>query len=260
MKVLRGHIEEMRFMYEETQETIKIFQLHFLSTERDIKFLNIATEKQLERKIKKFVNNWLKNARALLSTMRLRITALHEQCQRLRNELLTKSDLSGVLTAIDFEKLIIKRTELLNALDEKNAHMAGLKGVTGRAALSMSEEKQAMMNIEEESRQLQNKMTDVVKTIGKLDKEAFMVERENNRDLQILEELKSQLERYEAPSVNDYIAKKTELLNLEKERKMLNRKIYILEMKLSNTQKKYKRRQSALSNISRQSTITEFSI
>lgn len=255
--MLRGHIEEMRFMYEETQETIKIFQLHFLSSEKDLRFLNIATEKQLERKIKKFVNNWLKNARALLSTMRLRITALHEQCQRLRTELLTKSDLSGVLTAVDFEKLMIKRTELLNALDEKNAHMSGLKGVTGRAALSMSEEKQAMMIIEEESRQLQTKMIEVVKSIGKLDREAFMVERENNRDLQILEELKSQLERFEAPSVNDYIAKKTELLNLEKERKMLLRKVYILEMKLRNTQKKFKRRHSIMSNISRLSTITD---
>lgn len=234
-------MEEMRFSQIETQETAKNFELHFLRDERDLIFLNSATEKQLERKFRKFVNNWIKNARALLGTMHLKITALQEHCQQLRNELLTKADLSGILTAIDFEKLIIKRSELLNAMEEKNIHMAGLKGVTGRASLSMAEEKQVMMNIEEESRQLNNKTTEVVKAITKLEKEANAVEVENEKDMQTLENLRSQLERYEAPSVNEYVEKKDEVLALEKEEKMLRRKIYILNMKLDNTQKKCKR-------------------
>uniref|UniRef100_A0A1A9ZZF0 Cilia- and flagella-associated protein 263 n=1 Tax=Glossina pallidipes TaxID=7398 RepID=A0A1A9ZZF0_GLOPL len=245
IKILRGHMEEIHYMYEETRETTKIFQLHFMRDDKDLAFLNTATEKQLERKIRKFVNNWLKNARALLSTMRLRITALHEHCQQLRNELLTKADLSGILTSVDFEKLMIKRTELVNALEEKNTHMAGLKGVTGKASLSMSEEKQVMMNIEEESKQLNNKTLDVIKTISKLEKEANQVELENDKDLETLNNLKEQLERYEAPSVHDYIGKKDEVLVLEKEEKMLKRKIYILEMKLDNTQRKCKRRTSS---------------
>lgn len=238
-------MEEIHYMYEETRETTKIFQLHFMRDDKDLAFLNTATEKQLERKIRKFVNNWLKNARALLSTMRLRITALHEHCQQLRNELLTKADLSGILTSVDFEKLMIKRTELVNALEEKNTHMAGLKGVTGKASLSMSEEKQVMMNIEEESKQLNNKTLDVIKTISKLEKEANQVELENDKDMETLNNLKEQLERYEAPSVHDYIGKKDEVLALEKEEKMLKRKIYILEMKLDNTQRKCKRRTSS---------------
>lgn len=229
-------------MYEETQETAKNFQLHFLRDEHDVEFLNTATEKQLERKVRKFVNNWIKNARALLATMRLKITALQENCQQLRNELLTKADLSGILTAIDFEKLMIKRTELLSSLEEKNAHMTGLKGVTGKASLSMSEEKQIMMNIEEESKKLNNKTVEVVKTISKLEKEARIVESENEKDLETLENLKMQLNRFEAPSVNQYIDKKDEVLVLEKEEKMLRRKIYILNMKLDNTQRKYRRR------------------
>ncbi|XP_065358449.1 uncharacterized protein LOC135952441 [Calliphora vicina] len=242
IKLLRGHMEEMHFMHIETQETAKNFELHFLRDERDLAFLNNATEKQMERKFRKFVNNWIKNARALLATMRLKITALQEHCQQLRNELLTKADLSGILTAIDFEKLIIKRSELLNALEEKNAHMAGLKGVTGRASLSMAEEKQIMMNIEEESKQLNNKTLEVVKTITKLEKEADVVEAENQKDMLTLENLRTQLERYEAPSISQYVQKKDEVLALEKEEKMLRRKIYILNMKLDNTQKKCKRK------------------
>ncbi|XP_037815081.1 uncharacterized protein LOC119605831 [Lucilia sericata] len=241
IKLLRGHMAEMHFQHIETQETAKNFELHFLRDESDLAFLSNATEKQLEHKFRKFVNNWIKTARALLATMRLKITALQEHCQQLRNELLTKADLSGILTAIDFEKLIIKRTELLNALEEKNSHMAGLKGVTGKASLSMAEEKQIMMNIEEESKQLNNKTLEVVKTIAKLEKEAEIVEAENEKDVATLENLRLQLERYEAPSINEYVQKKEEVLALEKEEKMLRRKIYILNMKLDNTQKKCKR-------------------
>ncbi|XP_023295748.2 uncharacterized protein LOC111678587 [Lucilia cuprina] len=245
IKLLRGHMEEMHFQLIETQETAKNFELHFLRDENDLVFLSNATDKQLERKFRKFVNNWIKNARALLATMRLKITALQEHCQQLRNELLTKADLSGILTAIDFEKLIIKRTELLNALEEKNSHMAGLKGVTGKASLSMAEEKQIMMNIEEESKQLNNKTLEVVKTIAKLEKEAEIVEAENQKDVATLENLRLQLERYEAPSINEYVQKKEEVLALEKEEKMLRRKIYILNMKLDNTQKKCKRQMNS---------------
>lgn len=240
--MLRAHMKELNFTLIETQETAKNFQLQFLSDEKDLAFLNTATEKQIIGKFKKFINNWIKNARALLATMRLRITSLQEHCQQLRNELLTKADLSGILTAIDFEKLIIKRGELLTALEEKNAHMAGLKGVTGRAALSMAEEKQIMMNLEEESKQLTNKTLEVVKTIAKLEKDADTVEAENQKDILTLENLRLQLERYEAPSVNEYVQKKEEVLALEKEEKMLRRKIYILQMKLDNTQKKCRRK------------------
>ncbi|KAM7353197.1 cilia- and flagella-associated protein 263 [Cochliomyia hominivorax] len=241
IKQLRAQMEELNFTYIETQETAKNFELHFLSDANDLAFLSKATEKQIDRKFRKFVNNWTKNARALLATMRLKITNLHEHCQQLRNELLTKADLSGILTAIDFEKLIIKRAELLNALEEKNVHMAGLKGVTGRAALSMAEEKQIMMNIEQESKRLSAKTIELAKTISKLEKEAEIVEAENEKDIMNLESLRSQLEHYEAPSVNEYVERKNEVLALEKEEKMLRRKIYILQMKLDNTQKKCKR-------------------
>ncbi|XP_073827272.1 cilia- and flagella-associated protein 263 [Musca autumnalis] len=238
IKVLRGHMEEMHFMYQETLETIKNFQLHFMRDDQDLEFLNTATEKQLERKIRKFVYNWIKNAKALLATMRLKITALQENCQHLRGELLTKADLSGILTAIDFEKLVIKRSELLTSLEEKNMHMAGLKAVTGKASLAMTEDKQIMMNIESESKQLSQKTVDVIRAIDKLEREANFVEKENQKDLEALENLREQLERFDAPSVRQYIEKKNELMSLEKEEKMLRRKINILYMKLENTQKK----------------------
>lgn len=238
IKLLNAKIEELQFRYNETDETMKNFQLHFLKDERDIAFLETASEKQIERKFKKFVNNWLKNARALLSTMRLRITALHENCQQLRSDLITKSDLSGILSAVDFEQLMIKRNELLNSLDEKNAHMAGLKSVTGKASLAMSDEKQIMMNIEEESKSIANKTVDVIKNVSQLEREAKAVEEENKKELKILQSLKEQLERYQAPSVNQYVEKKDELLMLEKEEKMLQRKIYILNMKLNNVYKR----------------------
>lgn len=241
IKLLNARVEELRFRSAETDETAKNFQLHFLSDARDIAFLEKATEKQLERKFRKFVNNWNKNARALLGTMRLRITSLQESCQQHRTALITKADLSGILGAVDFEQLKIKKNEYQKQLDEKNTHMAGLKGVTGKASLAMAEEKQEMMNIEEKSKKISNKIVEVVKAIGKLEKEAKYVDAENVKAVKMLEDLKEQVGRFDAPSVNQYIEQKDELAMLEKEEKMLHRKLYILHMKVNNIAYKCKK-------------------
>ncbi|XP_017461383.1 PREDICTED: coiled-coil domain-containing protein 113 [Rhagoletis zephyria] len=234
IKLLNARLEELIFRYNENKETLKNFQLHFLKDERDLLFLEAASEKQIERKFQKFISNWLRNARALLSTLRLRNTALHENCQQLRSDLITKADLSVVLRVVDFEQLMIERNELLNAVDEKNSHMAGLNSVTEKASLAMSEEKQIMINIEEESKSIANNTIDVIKNVSQLEKGAKCVEKENKKELKVLQLLKEQLEHYQAPSVNRYVEKKDELLMLEKEEKMLYRKIYILNMKLNN--------------------------
>ncbi|XP_068146872.1 cilia- and flagella-associated protein 263 [Drosophila tropicalis] len=238
IKQLRAKIEELRYRSEETIETEKNFMLHFLRDENDVAFLESATERQIERKLRKFTTNWFKNARALLGTMRLTIVSLQETCQQHRADLITKADLSGILTAVDFEKLIIKRTELTNQLEEKNTHMAGLKGVTGKTSLAMTEEKQAMMNLEAEMRSVLNKTEEVTRAIAKLEKEVAIVQVNNQKDFKILNDLRAQLFEYEAPSVTEYIERKEEAIMLEKEEKMLQRKIYILNMKLNNAMRR----------------------
>ncbi|EDV33450.1 uncharacterized protein Dana_GF20755 [Drosophila ananassae] len=243
VKQLRAKIEELRYRSEETIETENNFMLHFMRDENDIAFLESATERQIERKLRKFTTNWFKNARALLGTMKLTIVSLQETCQQHRADLITKSDLSGILTAVDFEKLIIKRTELVNQLEEKNIHMAGLKGVTGKTSLAMTEEKQAMMNLEAEMRNVLNRTEEVTRAIQKLEKEVAAVQSHNAKDYVTLDELKAQLQEYEAPSVSEYIERKEEAHNLEKEEKMLQRKIYILNMKLNNAIRRRNRMQ-----------------
>ncbi|XP_030384860.1 uncharacterized protein LOC115632035 [Scaptodrosophila lebanonensis] len=241
VKQLRAKIEELRFRSEETIETEKNFILHFLRDENDVAFLETATERQIERKFRKFTANWFKNARALLGTMRLTIISLQETCQQHRADLITKADLSGILTAVDFEKLIIKRTELLNELEEKSNHMAGLKGVTGKTSLSMTEEKQVMMSLEAEMRNVVTRTEDVTRAIAKLEKEVALVQDNNKKDRVVLAQLRTQLYDYEAPSVAEYIERKEEALMLDKEEKMLHRKIYILNMKLNNALRRCKR-------------------
>ncbi|XP_034475034.1 uncharacterized protein LOC117782158 [Drosophila innubila] len=238
VKQLRAKIEELRYRSEETIETEKNFMLHFLRDENDKAFLENATERQIERKLRKFTANWFKNARALLGTMRLTIVSLQETCQQHRADLITKADLSGILTAVDFEKLIIKRNELINELEEKNTHMAGLKGITGKTSLAMTEEKQAMMNLETEMRNVLNRTEEITRTIAKLEKEVSIVQTNNEKDYVILGELRGQLDEFEAPSVTEYIEKKEEAISLDKEEKMLQRKIYILNMKLNNVMRR----------------------
>ncbi|EDW03976.1 uncharacterized protein LOC6562463 [Drosophila grimshawi] len=242
VKQLRAKIEELHYRSEETIETEKNFMLHFLRDENDALFLETATERQIERKLRKFTANWFKNARALLGTMRLTIVSLQETCQQHRADLITKADLSGILTAVDFEKLIIKRTELTNELEEKNTHMAGLKSVTGKTSLAMTEEKQVMMNLETEMRNVINRTDEITRTITKLEREVATVQQNNAKDYVILGELRAQLDEYEAPSVTEYIERKEEALYYEKEEKMLHRKIYILNMKLNNVMRRYRYR------------------
>lgn len=235
---MRAKIEELHFRSEETIETEKNFMLHFMRDKEDLLFLENATERQIERKLRKFTANWFKNARALLGTMRLTIVSLQETCQMHRADLITKADLSGILTAVDFEKLLIKRNELINELEDKNTHMAGLKGITGKTSLAMTEEKQAMMNLEIDMRTVANRTDEIARTIAKLEKEVEVVQSNNEKDHVILNNLRTQLDEYEAPSITEYIERKEEALSLEKEDKILRRKISILEMKLSNVMRR----------------------
>lgn len=235
---MRAKIEELHFRSEETIETEKNFMLHFMRDKEDLLFLENATERQIERKLRKFTANWFKNARALLGTMRLTIVSLQETCQMHRADLITKADLSGILTAVDFEKLLIKRNELINELEDKNTHMAGLKSITGKTSLAMTEEKQAMMNLEIDMRTVANRTDEIARTIAKLEKEVEVVQSNNEKDHVILNNLRTQLDEYEAPSITEYIERKEEALSLEKEDKILRRKISILEMKLSNVMRR----------------------
>ncbi|XP_013112983.2 uncharacterized protein LOC106091101 [Stomoxys calcitrans] len=237
VKILRGHMEELQFMYQETQETAHNFKLHFLRDPKDMEFLQTATEKQLERKLKKFINNWMKNARALLAKMRLKTAALQDHCQELRNQLFIKSDLSGTISHLDFEKSMIKRSQLLKTLHKQIAHVAGLKGVAGKASLAMSKEQQTMLKLEEEAKQLNNETLATIKAIGKLEDEIRILDKANAKDMEALWGLRMKMEHFEAPSVDQYMEKKHELFNLEKEEKMLKRKLHILNMKFKNAQR-----------------------
>lgn len=98
----------------------------------------------------------------------------------------------------------------------------------------MTEEKQAMMNLETEMRTVLNRTDEVTRAIQKLEKEVAAVQMHNTKDYVTLDELRAQLQDYEAPSVSEYIERKEEAHVLEKEEKMLQRKIYILNMKLNN--------------------------
>ncbi|XP_055849747.1 uncharacterized protein LOC129914488 [Episyrphus balteatus] len=238
IKILKGQIEEVQYRCADTEETIKNFKVQFLQND----VLENATEKQKEAQLRKFINNWLKNGRALLGTMRLKITSIQEKCHQQRTALISKADLSGMLGPVDFEQLQIKRDDQTRSLDEKNISLAGLKEVTGKASLSLAKEKKNLLAIEQKSKALQEKTADVVKGISKLEQESRIVEKELESIKESLKTIKIQVEEFEAPSITDYILKKQELIALEKEEKLLQRKSYIQNIKLQNMNMKLRSR------------------
>lgn len=236
IKTLKAHIEELQYRTADTEETLKTFKVQFLQND----FLANATDRQRESYFRKFINIWLRNGRAMLGTMRLKITSIQEHCHQQRTALISKADLSAMLGAVDFQQLQIKREMQSRSLEEKNISIAGLKEASAKATSTLGNEKKNLMALEQKSKVLQEKTNDIGKGITKLEQESKNVEKELDLAMDALRTLKIQVEEYVAPSINDYIFSKQEILALEKEQKLLERKSYIQNIKYQNLLRKLK--------------------
>lgn len=141
-----------------------------------------------------------------------------------------KEELGEVLHEVDFKQLKIENKQYMAKIDEKNAEMIKLKKMVGLVTQTLNyRKKQLSLAMKEYDRILTETKTrgtilkNILNETEKVEVEHFKEETKNRK-------LRSQLENYKVPEVNDYVNAEDFLYNLEKEVKVWERKVEIADV------------------------------
>ena len=135
-----------------------------------------------------------------------------------------------MLHEVDFKQLKIENKQYMAKIDEKNAEMIKLKKMVGLVTQTLNyRKKQLSLAMKEYDRILTETKTrgtilkNILNETEKVEVEHFKEETKNRK-------LRSQLENYKVPEVNDYVNAEDFLYNLEKEVKVWERKVEIADV------------------------------
>lgn len=235
LRNLNATVDELKLTNRETIETIVTFEDYVVT-----KGIDPLTQRIPSERFIKFYTNWVKSGMSIVEKMRLKTSTLRKNAAHQKSLLAIKAELSGILRPIDFEQLQIKKYDFQITIEEKNAHLIGLKRVKGNAALALANQRKMLLDTMAKLESVINKSKECESQIARLKAEANLVEAETVTCNGNIEKLLEQMKTYKAPSALEYAKLKTSLRNLEKDLKLAKRKNYISKIKLNNTKTKLK--------------------
>ncbi|GBP29762.1 Coiled-coil domain-containing protein 113 [Eumeta japonica] len=197
----------------------------------------------------KFMNEWMKSTDELVGKFRLRTATLTIQYGRLKSQVSIKQELSENLKPVDFEKMEIQNSVCRSTIKEKIAALVELKKSTGDANLNLTVHKNMMT----EQNLYLSKVLDTTnkrkKRTIELNKEKNSIAVEADRYCGKLKKIRHFVQKYEVPSIMDYVYIKTEMDRLKFNIKMLKNRYHIQVIALASFNKKLKSRPEALSEL-----------
>lgn len=237
---LIAQIEELKMTNQEVTETLREF--------KDFVLVNGAhplTKRVPSERLLKFFDKWTRNGNALVENFRMQSTTLKRNCVQMKLELAIKSELSSILRPVDFEQLEIERQQLQKLIDEKTIHVLALKRTTGNGSLALSMQRKQLLTKETELERLLAEQERMRKLTVKYEVSSDNAEKDKARWNKRKEKLNEKMLTYEAPNVLDYMSRKQELADLDKEVKALLRTFNITKIKLKNVKIAQRKRQQA---------------
>lgn len=179
----------------------------------------------------RFLNDWLKNAEFALEKLRLRTNSLRSQQRQLRIVQSRKEELGEKVHTVDFEKLRIENKNLLEKIEQMNAHLIEMKRINGKANLMLTVHKNLL---QQQTAKLNSIKRDVERTEAKMqafEKEVDVAEREVEKETKKYDSLQAKVANYQVPGVMEYIRKKDELRDVRRMVATLKRKLTIQDVR-----------------------------
>lgn len=230
---LIAEMEELRLTNDELNETRREFREFVLE-----KGVNPMTMKIPSERLMKFFDSWTKNGNALVAKMRLQTSTMKLSQRNKQMELAVKAELSGILRPVDFQELEIETTELQQQFRDKTVYLKALKRTTGNASLALATQRYHLHGKESLLRHNRAEMKRLSKMQHKYQVDIDIAEQEISRWNKRNEKLNTDMVTHEAPSINDYMQRKEEQSDLDRQVKTLERSVGILSIKLKNARKK----------------------
>jgi chromosome segregation ATPase len=200
--------------------------------ERDIGrgAVNSLTKRIITEKLIKHFEDKLKDKDTLIDKYRLKNASLKKKKFKLQNELREKEELGEVLHEVDFKQLKIENKQYIQKIDEKSAEMIKLKKLVGTVTQTLNLLKKQLNSNSKQNDSMLIEIRTRATILNKLKNEMELVEKEHLRENAKNKRLRSQLENFNVPEVNDYVNAEESVYALEKEVKVWQRKVEIAEV------------------------------
>jgi len=217
-------LEYIRACIEEAEVRINETRKESFDFNRDFGDKRIYAEKLL-----KYFDEQLKEKERHMQKLQSKLQALKAQTRKHEHQLRQREDMGEVLAPIDFDQLKIENQQFLERIEQKNKELVKLKLMTGNTVQTMNilNEKlnkytQEQVVLRREIQQKQEHLETLQKSI-----QSVVTEREGAEKKNV--NLRLQHEAVKVPKVEDYIAQKAELYELQKAARNWSRKLEIAD-------------------------------
>lgn len=234
-KRMKALMESIHYEISETEELYKSFENNVVVSGTNF-YTGVISSEQFLRFLKQVINSSVTTC----SQMRLQST-------NLQNEIISKSkdydknkEISGIISEIDFQKILMEKDKEIKKYNQQSQSVKFVTKLNCKVKYVLNLRKQNLVKLEQDYKKILTKIEEVTKRIKIIEKEMIPIEEEIYTAEQSLRKLQDQIEVETAPATNDYISLKGKLVNLEKERKTLKHKIYLLNVRLTNAIQKSK--------------------
>lgn len=232
LKEINAAIATMNYELSETEEVLASFNKNVVDLGFNTTYGSISSEQFI-----KFCKHYLNEGMATCAKMRITSHTFAQDINSLRVRLISAEELKGMLSHMDFEALLITKENQIKLLEEKYSTCEHGRQAIGKTSFTKSKQKYQLLEKENKLKSIVSKIEDIQKQIARCDKECETTQDDVAAATDNLERLERRIEKNSvAPSIQDYIDLTVQLSALEKERKTLKHKIYLLNIRLKNAQ------------------------
>lgn len=226
-------IDTLRAVLEETEIRIGELKRDAYEFKRDVVVgaENTRTGKIMAERVTRYFDDKFKQIDAIIEKLRLKNSTLKGQISKLEATLAQKEEVGDALHYIDFHQLQIENKQYVAKIEERNDELLAVKHASSKTTQALNEYKQRLAVQLDDASWLNNELTSKEALRIKLEQEQKKASREIQLERRSKNKLRSNVEEAaEMPNVEDYIAQKRQLQNLEVVRKNWEKKVEIMEM------------------------------
>ncbi|CAN0271857.1 unnamed protein product [Ectocarpus sp. 12 AP-2014] len=211
-------IDTLKAVLEETDIRIADLKKEAYEFKRDIVVgaENMRTGNTMAEKVIRYMEDKLRQRDAMTEKLRLKNTTLKGQLQKVEGQLRQKDDMGDALHYIDFHQLQIENKQYVSRIEERNDELLKLKMTTGKTVQALNTLKNLLHQRLAESEWLSKEIRLRTETLSKIKEENRAVATEITAERRAKKKLSQhKADTQEMPNVDDYIAQKAAVYQLQ---------------------------------------------
>ncbi|KFV99577.1 Coiled-coil domain-containing protein 113, partial [Fulmarus glacialis] len=226
---LEAVIEEADVWWTDVKKAISDFEKDIISTISSQKGSIIASEKLL-----RYMEEKNRQRDLLREKLRLKNYLLKDYKKKLQQQLRQKEQMGETLREVRLQQLQVRNAQYQEKIDEKNQELLQLKLTSGKTVQVLNFYKRKLQDALVTSTSLMKDISQSKELLGKIEREAALVEEQRAEAESVNWQLRKQLSDYCVPPVLSYVQKKMAVTDLENSLKAWERKVAVAEMSLQS--------------------------